>query len=128
MDNGGREPFQARWERLKQHLDEAKGDRSQPLFRFSLASFLVVTAATGVTIGCIVRLCGSDGVALLALVAIIILYFAIIVGGFVVYLWLFDLDVGQRSGSRKHHPGRSKTSTGSERQVGGEGLRDHHSL
>jgi Flp pilus assembly protein TadB len=81
MDHEDRELFEERWNRLRQHLEEVKGDRTQPLFRFSLASFLVVTAVTGVTIGCVVRLCGSDGVALLALVAIIILYFVTIIGG-----------------------------------------------
>ena len=56
MDENNRELFQQRWGRLKQDLDEARDDRTLPLFRFSLGSFLIGTVMAGAVLGYLGRM------------------------------------------------------------------------
>ena len=59
MDENNREPFQQRWERLRQDLDDSKPEETRR-FRFSLLTFLIATTATGALIGWAVSARGTD--------------------------------------------------------------------
>ena len=112
MDDSDREPFQQRWERLKQHLDEAKSEQLRPWFRFSLAAFLIATVATGVTIGSIMHYCGSDGIVVLVVVSILVLYIATTGCGLGVCLWVVDRGFWHRYRAKASHRRRLDTANG----------------
>ena len=48
--------FHEHWRQLKGDLADSKADRLRPLFRFSLASFLVLSTLVGASIGWLGRL------------------------------------------------------------------------
>jgi len=109
MDDEHRESFEVRWDRLKQHLDEAKRERTRQ-FRYSLASFLIATTATGATIGCIVRIHETEEAKVLALVAVLVLYVVATGAGLVLYLQHLDQDVPRSSCGTKYRPSRQNAA------------------